>query len=410
MSSTTEETTTSSEPRKAVVGIAPSTATEIEDQTFQTLEVKPGSTSFSSAQQPSEQAQNLEQGEAASQTTSSVTKRPKGWLRDILTQAQESILLPQYHENAQAQAIFDKANCLTWPLVFVLVLVCAYVWGLDMQESGSAPFAPIRFRPGEDDTVTDRTLKGVVYASIIQAAIIVLTLLFVGMLHFRLEKTVYALVFITFSGFLAALPAYLLYCVSKWHEFPVDAITFSLVFWNFGVVGAVAILWENAPRRLADLSLLLASVALTWPFCSLPELALWFLVLFMIIWDLFAVLTPIGPLRYAMYLEQQRKYMAEEFKMPSGMVFERALYQLGLMDLVFYGVIVGRAAMIDACTTIACVCAIIAGLIITIAVTPENITIPALPITLTIGVAIYFGSRYTLQAFGDSLAFQHYTV
>ncbi|GBG31136.1 Presenilin [Hondaea fermentalgiana] len=328
-----------------------------------------------------------------------------GAMTTLAARAVRALLGPSEEgRDPRAQAIFDKANCLTAPLAFVLVLVCAYVWGLDLDPAGSGPFAPERFRPADGDDARARTAKGAAYAAIIMGVIIVLTFAFVAMLHFRLEKMVHGLVLATFTGFLGGLPAYIMVRASAWHEFPVDAVTLCIVCWNLGALGALAILWEGAPQRLSRLSLLLASVALTWPFCSLPELTLWFLVLFMVVWDLFAVLTPCGPFRYAMELEQERKYMAIDFQMPQGMVYQGSLYELGLMDLVFYGVIVGRGAMVDACTTAACFCAVMAGLLITIAVTPDNVTIPALPIALTVGVIVYFGSRYSLQAFCSAMS------
>eukprot|EP01018_Ginkgo_biloba_P013809 Gb_33523 [translate_table: standard] len=74
--------------------------------------------------------------------------------------------------------------------------------------------------------------------------------------------------------------------------------------------------------------------------------------------------------------------------------------KLGLGDFIFYSVLVGRAAMYDYMTVYACYLAIIAGLgvtLILLAVCQK--ALPALPVSVSLGVIFYFLTRLLMEAF-----------
>ncbi|XVF06703.1 hypothetical protein REPUB_Repub06bG0073400 [Reevesia pubescens] len=74
--------------------------------------------------------------------------------------------------------------------------------------------------------------------------------------------------------------------------------------------------------------------------------------------------------------------------------------KLGLGDFVFYSVLVGRAAMYDLMTVYACYLAIISGLGCTlILLSVCRRALPALPISITLGVVFYFLTRLLMEPF-----------
>ncbi|KAL5227493.1 hypothetical protein ABZP36_015758 [Zizania latifolia] len=74
--------------------------------------------------------------------------------------------------------------------------------------------------------------------------------------------------------------------------------------------------------------------------------------------------------------------------------------KLGLGDFVFYSVLVGRAAMYDLMTVYACYLAIIAGLGCTlILLSTCKHALPALPISIMLGVTFYFLTRLLMEPF-----------
>ncbi|KAK6137026.1 hypothetical protein DH2020_029225 [Rehmannia glutinosa] len=74
--------------------------------------------------------------------------------------------------------------------------------------------------------------------------------------------------------------------------------------------------------------------------------------------------------------------------------------RLGMGDFIFYSVLVGRAAMYDLMTVYACYLAIISGLgctLILLAVCRH--ALPALPISISLGVIFYFLTRLLMEPF-----------
>ncbi|GJM95862.1 hypothetical protein PR202_ga12643 [Eleusine coracana subsp. coracana] len=74
--------------------------------------------------------------------------------------------------------------------------------------------------------------------------------------------------------------------------------------------------------------------------------------------------------------------------------------KLGLGDFIFYSVLVGRAAMYDYMTVYACYLAIIAGLGVTLLLLAFfRRALPALPVSIGLGVLFYVLTRTLLEAF-----------
>jgi presenilin 1 len=74
--------------------------------------------------------------------------------------------------------------------------------------------------------------------------------------------------------------------------------------------------------------------------------------------------------------------------------------KLGLGDFIFYSVLVGRAAMYDFMTVYACYLAIIAGLGITLILLAfYQKALPALPVSVLLGVLFYLLTRLLLEVF-----------
>ncbi|GJY50756.1 presenilin-like protein [Tanacetum coccineum] len=96
-----------------------------------------------------------------------------------------------------------------------------------------------------------------------------------------------------------------------------------------------------------------------------------------------------------------------EMESRSGDVHEEEMtkgIKLGLGDFVFYSVLVGRAAMYDLMTVYACYLAIISGLGCTlILLSVFRQALPALPISIALGIMFYFLTRVLMEPFVTSI-------
>lgn len=86
----------------------------------------------------------------------------------------------------------------------------------------------------------------------------------------------------------------------------VDAFTMLFSMYNFAVVGVIAIFYQKGtPKWLGQVYLVLTSVIMAWQLGQFPEWSTWALVVVLAFYDLCAVLTPCGPLKWLVNLVQQ---------------------------------------------------------------------------------------------------------
>mmetsp|Transcript_3904 Transcript_3904/g.5678 ORF Transcript_3904/g.5678 Transcript_3904/m.5678 type:complete len:342 (+) Transcript_3904:387-1412(+) len=302
-----------------------------------------------------------------------------------------------------ALEIFERANCLTAPLVFVLSFVAAFVYVLGIGLEGAPPVKGLLFQP-QSGAFRHELAVATANSFAILAGIIGITFGYVALLHFRCGRAVLVFTFITLVSVAALFVGWLIYTLSKTCHIPFDWITLCLFAWNMACIVCCFVLFEKTRNIfLHKVCILLCAATLSWPLCCLPEMTLWLLIVLVVVWDIVAVMTPCGPLRYAVRLMQERVYMGETVELPDGMVYEGSLYHLGFGDIVFYCVVVGRAASVSFQATIACIVGVVSGLMLTVLVTPDDKTIPALPITITISLIVYFLMRFLVMDYVNSV-------
>ncbi|KAK4743363.1 hypothetical protein SAY87_001364 [Trapa incisa] len=107
-----------------------------------------------------------------------------------------------------------------------------------------------------------------------------------------------------------------------------------------------------------------------------------------------------SPLVEAVHAGNQREQAAmEDDDADDNLGLNRGI-RLGLGDFIFYSVLVGRAAMYDLMTVYACYLAIVSGLGCTlILLSVCRRALPALPISIALGVMFYFLTRLLMEPF-----------
>ena len=227
----------------------------------------------------------------------------------------------------------------------------------------------------------------------------------------------------------------------------VDMITVSFVIWNFSVGGVLMTFFWPGPLVVKQGYLIMVSTIVSFYFTHIPEWTTWSMLIAMALYDLYAVLSPNGPLKLIVELAQERdedipalvyesrgseseaqkRYRAE--RQAAAALASRASEQggasasyeggnaydpsmdsdsdeyglpnsikLGLGDFIFYSVLVGRAAMYSPITCAFCFVAVIIGLVLTLfALAAYGKALPALPISIALGVVTYFISRFWIE-------------
>lgn len=256
-------------------------------------------------------------------------------------------------------------------------------------------------------------------------------------------------------------------------KIPIDPFTFALVLFNLSLVGVFAVFMSKFPISMNQGYLVAIGVLTAYWFTMLPEWTTWALLVAMSLYDLAAVLLPVGPLRLLVELAISRNEeipalvyearpvdpqpgdrirvwreipdngivttenstvlaiaqpvqetslaLSEDITAPLlealpqtsdrrlggeedegegiGLGSSGAI-KLGLGDFIFYSVLVGRAAMYDYMTVYACYLAIMAGLGITLMLLAfYRKALPALPVSIMLGVVFYLLTRVLLEVF-----------
>lgn len=154
-------------------------------------------------------------------------------------------------------------------------------------------------------------LKGALITSAIFIAMITaVTFLIVVLFYFRFNRFLKS--YMIFSSFivLSLLGGQIcLYLISV-SRLPLDSITFFLLFFNFSVVGTVAIVPASTsggmPLIITQLYLIWIAVIVAYWFTHLPEWTTWALLVSLAVYDIAAVLLPGGPLRLLVELAISR--------------------------------------------------------------------------------------------------------
>ncbi|XP_013631310.1 PREDICTED: presenilin-like protein At2g29900 [Brassica oleracea var. oleracea] len=348
----------------------------------------------------------------------------------------------------------------------VVLLVCL----LNSDPSSSASFSSIAtaaYSETDSDSPWDKLLGAFLNSLVFVAAITVATFLLVLLFYLRCVR--FLKLYMGFSAFvvLANLGGEISVLLIDRFRLPVDSVTFSILLFNFSVVGVFAVFMSRFSILITQGYLVVIGVLVAYFFTMLPEWTTWVLLVALALYDLAAVLLPVGPLRLLVemaisrdedipalvyearpvirddsrlvqrrvwrdrrssqndddlennevvnvvraeedeqrseisvpLIERSRPESSETFLEGIGLGSSGAI-KLGLGDFIFYSVLVGRAAMYDLMTVYACYLAIIAGLGVTLMLlSVYQKALPALPVSIMLGVVFYFLARLFLEVF-----------
>ncbi|CAN6470803.1 unnamed protein product [Victoria cruziana] len=418
---------------------------------------------------------------------------------------------------------------IVYPVSICMFLVVVLVSVLNSSSPPSSSsswssIATIVYDETTSDSLWDAIKGAILNALAFVVVVTVATFLLVLLFYFRCTKLLKF--YMGFCAFmvLGLLGGEVLILLIDHFSFPIDCITFCVVLCNFTIVGVMSVFMFKMPIFITQSYLVVIGMLVAYWFTMLPEWTTWAVLVAMSLYDLAAVLLPVGPLRLLVELAIARDedipalvYEARPINGESSAEFlirgehqdnppaaermerrrvwkqgghvdngssstvadflsvgagedsselsQRLLssnepdeerrpetrivigdgggsaynssppnelrretapndlesrglnalpgvedegiglgssgaIKLGLGDFVFYSVLVGRAAMYDLMTVYACYLAIMAGLGVTLILLAfYKKALPALPVSIFLGISFYFLARFLLEAF-----------
>ena len=171
--------------------------------------------------------------------------------------------------------------------------------GLNGQSSGGAGI-PVVFEESSDDTSDERFVSALVNALAIIGAIIGATFLMVFLYYFKFMKLLIGWLVCSTALLLAFSTGLVVQTGMILAQVPFDAISYSFIFYNFAIVGVTAVFYQKGiPPIITGGYLIVISVTMAWILLRyLPEWTSWALLALLAFYDLCAVLTPCGPLKW----------------------------------------------------------------------------------------------------------------
>ncbi|CAM6032920.1 unnamed protein product [Sphagnum compactum] len=415
-------------------------------------------------------------------------------------------------EKAILDSVGGEIISIVTPVSICMLLVVLLVHTLTPHGSVVAPIATVAmmvYSEKPNDSLFEKLRGGFLNAIIFVCIVMTVTFVLFGLFYFRFTKCLR--VYMGFSAFmvLAWMGGTVMVELIQFFSIPIDVITFGICLVNFASVGVIAVFFCRMPIVLTQGYLVVIGMLVAFWFTKLSEWTTWTLLISMAVYDIMAVLAPVGPLNMLLELAMTRdeeipaliyearptsnlgteggrelmNFVTEPPIAPeagllgSGLVsstgdagtlnsvssvlaghqpidpnvdedtvplvnhgtqnmaavdrmelgtqmqprdldedeLERndegfglgvsGAIKLGLGDFVFYSVLVGRAAMYDLMTVYACYLAIVGGLgatLILLAVWRR--AMPALPISISLGVVFYFLTRLIMDPFVVDLA------
>ncbi|KAK0587037.1 hypothetical protein LWI29_016416 [Acer saccharum] len=379
------------------------------------------------------------------------------------------------------------------------VVILVSILNTDSSSSSSvSSIATIAYSETSSDSSWDKFVGALLNSLVFVAVVTVVT--FILVLLFYLRCTKFLKLYMAFSSFvvLGFMGGEIVLLLIEKFNVPIDSVTFLVVLYNFAVVGVLAVFMSKVAILVTQSYLVVIGMLVAYWFTLLPEWTTWVLLVALALYDLAAVLLPVGPLRLLVELAvsrdedipalvyEARPVTHHDSDSTSNGVIQRRVWRerrnvshdsadnmnssvsnsnsvgidhndtrlagaeegqvvegnaelsaplldhritnnqhrqeddassesvllegiglgstgaikLGLGDFIFYSVLVGRAAMYDFMTVYACYLAIIAGLGITLMLLAlYQKALPALPVSIMLGVLFYILTRLLLEVF-----------
>ena len=214
-------------------------------------------------------------------------------------------------ETSALDAVGEEIVAIVAP-VSVCMMCCAFlvrllrVEGEDVTAEMQGGIASAAYQENADDSIATKAGGAVLNSLVFVAFITCATFGIFFLFKHNCTKVIWA--YMGFSGLLifGMLGSIVGMEVLQALNIPIDLLTFFFCVWNFSIVGVLVVFFWPAPLLVKQTYLVNLGAVVAFYFTRIPEWTTWVLLVAMAIYDLFAVLTPGGPLRVLVELAQER--------------------------------------------------------------------------------------------------------
>eukprot|EP00299_Pterocystis_sp_00344_P008172 c2996_g1_i1.p1 GENE.c2996_g1_i1~~c2996_g1_i1.p1 ORF type:complete len:506 (+),score=105.36 c2996_g1_i1:13-1530(+) len=198
---------------------------------------------------------------------------------------------------AQIMSLMKPVSCC---LILVVYLVRTVGQG-----TGGGFSQVMVYQESENDKGSKRFAGAFLNMLMFIVVIFVVTTVLVLLYKLRCTKLIFAWLILSCATLLGVFTMYIGAELLSIYNLALDSISFYALLWNFAVVGVLSIFW-HAPLLVKQCYLIVMSAMMAWTLTKLPAWTTWGVLTGVSLWDLFAVLSPVGPLKMLLKESQSR--------------------------------------------------------------------------------------------------------
>lgn len=157
------------------------------------------------------------------------------------------------------------------------------------------------------DTVYEKLIGSVENAVVFVLFVTVMTFGLYWLFKNKFSRAIWAYMAVSGFSIFAVLGASIANEVFRKYHVTIDVISFMFWTWNVTALGVTSVFLWPGSLLVKQAYLVLISVIVAYYFTQIPEWTTWTMLIFMALYDLYAVLTPNGPLRKIVELSQERE-------------------------------------------------------------------------------------------------------
>lgn len=200
-------------------------------------------------------------------------------------------------------------NAIVKPVFFTMVLSALAVIFISTPESRKTQQEGLAnsytVLQGETSTSGQQLGQSLINGLVIVGVICTMTFGIVLLYKYRCMKVLIGYMMFASTMILGFMSSVMFEVAIDRYTINVDKVTYAMALYNFAIVGTASIfVGTGFPRYITQFYLIMTSVIVAWQLSHFDDWTAWMLLVLLALYDLYAVLTPCGPLKALVNLMQ----------------------------------------------------------------------------------------------------------